>query len=228
MRIERMANPAKEPVGGDGEPLPPRRRGQLRYLLVGAGRDLRRNRTTTSATLVLLSLSLALFGAVLLAGEQLELVASFVGSTDRDPRAFNDPQVQFLQMLRVLRWSAGVAAAAVGVGGLAALIAKVRMVAAARRDEARIMRLVGAGAIFVAASLALEELVVGFLSGLIGLGLLLLGLATAGRLHRLLPSALDGLRWVGFEQLLAIAPRLLVLGMLAGLLAATLAISTYR
>ena len=47
----------------------------------GAARDLRRNPTTTSATLVLLSLSLALYGAVLLAGGQLKLVASFVAST---------------------------------------------------------------------------------------------------------------------------------------------------
>ena len=44
-------------------------------------RDLRRNRTTTSATLVLLSLSPALFGAVLLAGEQLQLVAAFIAGT---------------------------------------------------------------------------------------------------------------------------------------------------
>jgi cell division protein FtsX len=104
-------------------------------------------------------------------------------------------------MLRVLRWSAGIAAPAVAVGGLAALIANVRMVAAARREEARIMRLVGAGAVFVAASLTLQALIVGFLSALIALGLLGLGLLTAGRLHGLLPSALEGLRCVGFEQL---------------------------
>jgi cell division protein FtsX len=131
-------------------------------------------------------------------------------------------------MLRVLRWSAGIAAPAVAVGGLAALIANVRMVAAARREEARIMRLVGAGAVFVAASLTLQALIVGFLSALIALGLLGLGLLTAGRLHGLLPSALEGLRWVGFEQLLAISPGLLVLGILAGLVAATLAVSIYR
>jgi hypothetical protein len=47
--------------------------------------------------------------------------------------------------------------------------------------------------------------------GLLGLGL------KAGRLH-----------WVGFEQLLAIPPGLLVLGILAGLVAATLAVSIYR
>jgi hypothetical protein len=52
---------------------------------VGAVRDLRRNRTTTSATLVLLSLSLALFGAVLLAGEQLKLVAAFIAGTGSNP-----------------------------------------------------------------------------------------------------------------------------------------------
>jgi cell division protein FtsX len=228
VRIEHMADPAQLPVGGDGGPLRPRRWGQLRHLLVGAARDLRRNRTTTTATLVLLSLSLALFGAVLLAGQQLQLVAAFIASTDGDLRAVTDPKVQFLQMLRFLCWSAGIAAVAVGVGGLAALIANVRMVAAARRDEARIMRLVGAGAVFVAASLTLQALVVGFLAGLIALGLLGLGLLTAERLHGLLPSALEGLRWVGFEQLLAISPGLLVLGILAGLVAAILAVSIYR
>jgi cell division protein FtsX len=165
---------------------------------------------------------------VLLAGEQLQLVAAFTAGTGSDPRAFNDPKVQFLQMLRVLRWSAGIAAPAVAVGGLAALVANVRMVAAARRQEARIMRLVGAGAIFVAASLTLQALIVGFLSALIALGSLGLGLLTAGRLYGLLPSALEGLCWVGFEQLLAIAPGLLVLGILAGLVAATLAVSIYR
>lgn len=86
----------------------------------------------------MLSLSLALYGAVLLAGGQLKLVASFVASTAGDPGAVTDPRVQFLQMLRFLRW-ASIVAPAVGVAGLAALIANVRMMTAARRDEARIM-----------------------------------------------------------------------------------------
>jgi cell division transport system permease protein len=162
------------------------------------------------------------------AGGQLKLVASFVASTASDPGAVTDPRVQFLQMLRFLRWTASILAPAVGVAGLAALIANVRMVAAARRDEARIMRLVGAGASFVAASLTLQEVIVGLLSALVSLGLLAVGLLTLGRLHDLLPSILEGLRWVGVEQLLAIFPRVLVLGILAGLLGATLALSTYR
>jgi hypothetical protein len=73
LRIERIA-PA-ERAGGAGQALQPRRWGQLGYLVVGAARDLRRNRLTTSATLLLLSLSLALYGAVVLASQQLQLVA---------------------------------------------------------------------------------------------------------------------------------------------------------
>ena len=226
LRIERIA-PA-ERASGDGEPLRPRRWGQLGYLVAGAGRDLRRNRLTSSATLLLLSLSLALYGAVVLTSEQLQLVASFVTGTGSDPRALADPRVQFLQMLRFLRWSASILAPAVGVAGLVTLIAKVRMVAAARRDEARIMRLVGAGAAFVAAPLILQEIIIGVLSALLSLGLLAAGLLVLGRLHDLLPSALQGWQWVGTEQLLMIAPRLLVLGMLGGLIGAILALSIYR
>ena len=208
LRIERIAPPADQHAGRDGQALQPRRWGQLGYLVVGAARDLRRNRLTTSATLLLLSLSLALYGAVVLAGEQLQLVASFVTGTGSDPRALADPRVQFLQMLRLLRWSASILAPAVGVAGLVTLIAKVRMVAAARRDEARIMRLVGAGAAFVAASLILQEIIIGVLSALLSLGLLATGPLLRGRLRDLLPSALQGLQWVGTEQLLIVAPRL--------------------
>jgi cell division protein FtsX len=228
LRIERIAPPADQHVGEDGEPLRPRRWGQLGYLVVGAARDLRRNRLTTSATLLLLSLSLALYGAVLLASEQLQLVASFVTGTQSDPRALADPRVQFLQMLRFLRWSASILAPAVGVAALVTLIAKVRMVAAARRDEARIMRLVGAGVAFVAGSLILQEVIIGLLSALLSLGLLAAGLVGLGRLHDLLPSALQGLQWVGTDQLLMVAPRLLVLGVLGGLIGATLALAIYR
>jgi cell division protein FtsX len=177
---------------------------------------------------LLLSLSLALYGAVVLVSEQLQLVASFVAGTGSDPRSLADPRVQFLQMLRFLRWSAGILAPAVGVAGLVTLIAKVRMVAAARRDEARIMRLVGAGATFVAASLILQEVIIGVLSALLSLGLLAAGLLALGRLHELLPSALQGLRWVGTDQLLLLSPRVLVLGLLGGLIGAILALSIYR
>ena len=75
VRIERIAPPADQHARGDGEPLRPRRWGQLGYLVAGAARDLRRNRLTTSATLLPLSLSLALYGAVVLANEQLQLMA---------------------------------------------------------------------------------------------------------------------------------------------------------
>jgi len=131
-------------------------------------------------------------------------------------------------MLRFLRWSASILAPAVGAASLVSLIAKVRMVAAARRDEARIMRLVGAGAAFVAGSLILQEIIIGLLSALLSLGLLVAGLLALGRLHDLLPSALQGLPWVGTDQLLMIAPRLLVLGVLGGLIGAILALSIYR
>ena len=90
------------------------------------------------------------------------------------------------------------------------------------------MRLVGAGAAFVAGSLILQEIIIGLLSALLSLGLLVAGLLALGRLHDLLPSALQGLPWVGTDQLLMIAPRLLVLGVLGGLIGAILALSIYR
>jgi hypothetical protein len=58
--------------------------------------------------------------------------------------------------------------------------------------------------------------------------LLAAGLLALGRLHGLLPSVLQELPWVGAEQLLMVAPRLLVLGVLGGLIGAILALSIYR
>jgi hypothetical protein len=83
------------------------------------------------------------------------------------------------------------------------------------------------GAALVAGSLILQEVIIGLLSALLSLGLLAAGLLALGRLDDLLPSALQGLHWVGTEQLL-IAPRRLVLGALGGLIGAILALSIYR
>jgi cell division transport system permease protein len=127
-------------------------------------------------------------------------------------------------VLRWLVWCLAAFAGLLGVAATAVVAAETAVIAETRREQVRVMRLVGASATFVRLSFLAQWLLVALVASGAGLAGLWALVAAANARRGLLPGRLAGLALVGPAEVAHLAPLLLAGAAAACLVAATLAL----
>lgn len=159
--------------------------------------------------------------------EQFEVVAQAVSGRPgvqsvTDQRRLLD---RFFSVLSALRWFVLVIASALGAAAALQIYNAIRVAAFNRRREIGIMRLVGASNLYIQLPFLLEGALTGLLGGL---------LAAAGVValkevvvDRYLAPNVPFIPWIGWNEVMKIAPVLVLLGVLIAIAASFLTLRRY-
>src|SRR6266545_3041717 len=149
---------------------------RIRYIVAEAYRGFRRNLLLAGSMVIIVAISLTLFGIALLAGNQFDQVHDLFCSGKTDSRgkeicnAGIDSVVdqrklveRLFAILNMLKNSFFVLSAVLGMAAVVLIAVTVRVAAFARRKETQIMKLVGASNTYIRLPFLAEGVVAGLL-----------------------------------------------------------------
>jgi cell division protein FtsX len=205
---------------------------RVSYIAVEAYRGFRRNLLLAISMVIIVAISLTLFGIALLAGKQVSLFGGYwsdrievsVFLAPKIPTEQRDTIRQQLEAVPVVErvyYESKEDAYAVVL-----IAVTVRVAAFARRKETQIMKLVGASNTYIRLPFLAEGVVAGLLGTLIAFGLLRSGMFYLDRVRDQV-SIFQILPAVGMREFYSSCIVLLALGVVASALASLLALRKY-